>query len=192
MTATTARAGAGRARLPERSPRTGRDPAAERREGFRVLGPRELAERARRRAVGRLAAASVGVLVVAMLAIAGAQALVASRQLRVDALQQGLANAVATNEQLSVRRAQLEAPTRILAIARGALKMSSPGTVSYLAPVDPGPPASARAASVPVPPAVVPLPAAGTGSPAAARRTGAPAAATSGVSGAVPSSGARG
>ena len=164
MTATTARASAARdhaarsrpgGRPAEHAP--GRDHAEQRRRDFRVLGQRELAERARRRRVGRLATASAGVLVAALLTVAGAQALVASRQVRIDALQQRLASAVATDQQLEVRRASLEAPSRILEVAQRRLRMVSPGTVSYLAPVDPGPDVASTAASVPVPPATVPV-----------------------------------
>lgn len=139
---------------PQGPERVARDAASERREGFRVLGPRELAERARRRQVLRLASVSVGVVLSSMLVVAGAQALVASRQVRIDALQQQLGAAVATDEQLSLRKASLEEPGRILAIAERRLHMVPPGTVSYLAPVDPGPPVGSRAASIPVPPAI--------------------------------------
>ncbi|HVC24258.1 MAG TPA: hypothetical protein VND23_00745 [Acidimicrobiales bacterium] len=166
MTATQARSATSdatqargtRLRTDERERRAGRDPAEQRREAFRVLGPRELAERTRRRQVGRLAAVSAAVLAAALLSVAGAQALVAARQVRLDALQQELASAVTTNQSLQVSRATLESPSRIVSTAQRRLRMVSPGTVSYLAPVDPGPSVSAGAASIPIPPASTPFP----------------------------------
>lgn len=116
-------------------PRTAPGAAAE----LRVLGTRELAQRAARRTASRLTALAVAVVVAALLVVAAAQAVIASRQLQLDAMQQEVAAAVTTSESLQVARADLSAPTRILGVAEHRLAMAAPGSVSYLAPVNPGP-----------------------------------------------------
>ncbi len=120
---------------------------------FRVLGQRELALRARRRRTARLLTLSVGLVVAAMLAVAAAQALVAERQVRLDAIEQQLGAAVAQEQGLQATRASLEAPTRVLRIAERA-GMTMPRRITNLEPVDPGPSVRARAGDVPVPPAL--------------------------------------
>ncbi|MCU1492983.1 MAG: hypothetical protein JWO62_747 [Acidimicrobiaceae bacterium] len=122
---------------PSTTPGIGR-PAPDR-TALRVLGERELALRARRRHVSRLIALSAAVVVAALLVVAGAQALVAERQVRLDGLQQELASAVSRNQSLDLSRATLSAPSRVLGVAERQLKMVSPGTVVYLKPIDPGP-----------------------------------------------------
>lgn len=127
-------------------------PVAGARAELHVLGPSELAAQARRRKVSRLTAASAAVVVGALLAVAGAQALVADRQVRLDMLQQELSSAVAQNQNLQLERAALSAPGRVMAVAEHRLKMVSPLSEAYLAPVDPGPSVASRAADVKVPP----------------------------------------
>ncbi len=85
----------------------------------------------------RLAIVSVGLLVSVCLLVAAAQAVVASRQIRIDDLRQQLATAVAANENLEVQRAALIAPARILSIAEHRLGMTSPKQITYLVPVQP-------------------------------------------------------
>ena len=97
-----------------------------------------------RRRVRRLIALSGGIVVTALFAVAGAQALVASEQLRIDKVDQSLSTVVAANENLQLRRAQLAAPARILQIAQTKLHMIIPAEVNYLNPVDPGPAVSSK------------------------------------------------
>ena len=128
---------------------------------LRVLTATDLAERiARRRArVVKLAAAAV--LAAALLALAGARALVDSEQVRLDALQQQVAVAVSQNQALQLAHAELSSPTRILQLAETRLGMVVPGSVTYLSAVNPAPSAGRR------PPAVSTHPAAGSAHPAA-------------------------
>jgi cell division protein FtsB len=70
---------------------------------------------------------------------AAAHTFVASDQQRIDALQGQLGQALATQQELQVARAELESPSRVLAIAEHQLGMVSPGSVTYLSPVSPGP-----------------------------------------------------
>jgi cell division protein FtsL len=124
--------------------------------GLRVLGPKELAARERRRKVTRLTALSVVVLTGALLTVAGAQAVVADRQVRLDALEAQVANAVTRNQALQLQRAELSTPSRIMSVAERQLAMVLPATVSYLTPVDPGPSVASRSSSFVVPPATAP------------------------------------
>jgi cell division protein FtsL len=71
------------------------------------------------------------------LLVASAQAIVASRQIRIDDLRQQLATSVAVNENLEVERAALTSPIRILSIAEHKLDMTTPKSATYLAPVQP-------------------------------------------------------
>jgi cell division protein FtsL len=129
------------ARDAARTPATAapQDPGTAAEVPLHVLGHRDLVLRSRRRKAARLTVFSVAVLVAASLVVAGAQALIAEHQVRLDALQQQLSSAVTTNQSLGLTRATLGSPDRILAVAEHQLKMVSPGTVRYLEPVDPGP-----------------------------------------------------
>jgi cell division protein FtsL len=104
-----------------------------------VVTARKLALRARRRRSRLLYAAAGAILAGALLLVVAGQALVASQQVRLDNLQSELSSAVQSNANLQLDRAELAAPTRILAIAEHTLKMVSPARVTYLTPVDPGP-----------------------------------------------------
>jgi cell division protein FtsL len=115
------------------------DDQARRGRSFRVIGPRELAQRARHRQAAWLVTTAAAIIVAALLVIAGAQALVASRQVHLDALESQLNSAVVSNQRLALSRAELGAPDRVLAVAESRLKMVAPGEVQYLSPVNPGP-----------------------------------------------------
>jgi hypothetical protein len=80
----------------------------------------------------------VAFVVGALALTAVAHAFVASDQQRIDALQGQLATTLAQQQNLQLSRAALESPVRVLNIAEHDLGMISPGSVSYLAPVDPG------------------------------------------------------
>jgi hypothetical protein len=70
---------------------------------------------------------------------AAAHTLVASDQQRIDNLHGRLTQTLAEQQDLQLTRAELESPVRVLGIAEHQLGMVSSGSVSYLAPVNPGP-----------------------------------------------------
>ena len=103
-----------------------------------VVDRRHALERARRRQARVLLLVS-GIVVAAALTIAAAgHALVAATQIRADNLQSQLAAAVAAQQNLQLERAQLETPSRVLALAEHRFKMTAPSGVTYLEPVNPG------------------------------------------------------
>jgi hypothetical protein len=63
---------------------------------------------------------------------------VASEQVRSDALQTEIAQALQSQQDYQLQKAELVAPTRILAIAETHLHMVTPTSVTYLPPVNPG------------------------------------------------------
>lgn len=88
----------------------------------------------------RALALAAGLLIgAASLFVVAGQAMVASQQVRIDTLHDELAGAVASNENLQLTKAQLEAPGRVLIIAERQLHMVVPKAVVYLDPVNPGP-----------------------------------------------------
>jgi cell division protein FtsB len=123
-----------------------------------VVDRRQPAASRERRQATVLKALGAMFVVGALAVTAAAHTFVASDQQRIDALQSQLSSTLATQQDLQLSRAQLESPSRVLAIAEHQLGMVSPGSVSYLAPVDPGPSveqagtsaaSAARAASTP-------------------------------------------
>ncbi len=139
----------GRADAPTRA-----RPPAEQRSQLRVLDQHQLARRQQRRRGARLVALSVTVVVAALLAVAGAQAFVAERQLQIDALQQQLTSAVSESQTLQLARAELSSPSRVLAFAEHRLKMVAPLSIDYVQPVVVGPTVAETARNVPLPPPV--------------------------------------
>lgn len=103
-----------------------------------VLDRRHLVARAHRRqarVLMTLAAICVaGPLVLAALG----HALVASDQVRSDVLQSQVAQALQVQQDYQLQKAELVAPSRILAIATTGLHMVTPKAVTYLTPVNPG------------------------------------------------------
>lgn len=96
--------------------------------------PRGPARRARRRR-GRLLLATAAVLVVVgMFAVVGAHVLLAQRQFRLDTMTQELAQEQARHDDLTLRVAHLEAPSRIVTAAEQRLHMVVPPAVVYLVP----------------------------------------------------------
>jgi hypothetical protein len=85
-----------------------------------------------------LKALGVSFVVGALAVTAAAHTFVASDQQHIDNLQGQLSRALATQQELQVSRAELESPTRVLAIAEHQLGMVSPGSVVSLSPVNPG------------------------------------------------------
>ncbi|MHB1781355.1 MAG: hypothetical protein ACYCTE_01495 [Acidimicrobiales bacterium] len=135
-----------------RDARTGARHPGEQRSQLRVLDQRQLARRQQQRRGARLVALSVTIVVAALLAVAGAQAFVAERQLRIDALQQQLTSAVSESQTLQLARAELSSPSRVLAFAEHRLKMVAPSSIDYVQPVVVGPTVAETARNVPVPP----------------------------------------
>ena len=83
--------------------------------------------------------AAFAVIVSTIFVIGMGQNMLATQQIRLDALQQELASATQVNQNLLLNRAQLEAPARILQLAQRQLGMVTPKSVVYLTPVATGP-----------------------------------------------------
>ncbi len=141
-----ARSAAPRSAAPRTDPARRAAPAHDRAR-LAVLSERELARRAERRRIRVLVALGALALGVALFVVVVGQTVVASQQVRIDTLNQALANAVARNQDLQLTRAQLAAPARILQLAEHDLGMRAPAGVSYLTPVDPGPSVAAVGAT---------------------------------------------
>ncbi|MDA8037789.1 MAG: hypothetical protein M0Z69_01255 [Actinomycetota bacterium] len=103
-----------------------------------LLDHQQLQARAKRRQFRVLVVLSGIFLAAALVVVAGGRALLAGDQVRADSLQAGVASALSTEQNLLLQRAELEAPARVLAIAERRLKMVTPSSVVYLAPVNPG------------------------------------------------------
>jgi cell division protein FtsL len=119
-----------RAGAPQRksAPRTQRAPLT-------VLDRKALAERARRRKARLLLFVSGLTVTGALGVVAAGQALATSQQLRLDRLDAQIAAGVARTQRLEIEKAELAAPSRILAVAEGRLHMVTPSQVTYLSPV---------------------------------------------------------
>ncbi|HXZ83147.1 MAG TPA: hypothetical protein VED84_05290 [Acidimicrobiales bacterium] len=120
------------------------------RTGLAVVGPAGLERRRLRRRARATLAAAVTLVAGALFTVAAGQAFVAAQQVHLDRLAQQLATSVARDQNLQLTRAELESPSRILAIAERQLGMVVPRAVTYLVPVDPGRtgrPAAGRKAS---------------------------------------------
>ena len=103
-----------------------------------VVGTAALKRRRLRRRARLMVVGAVLIVVATLIVVAGGQALVAARQVNLDATQQALAQSVARNQNLQLSRANLESPARILEIAEQRYGMILPKTITYLAPVNPG------------------------------------------------------
>ncbi len=101
---------------------------------LRVVPPKQGRLPARRRRA-RFLVVTIGLLVATgMFAIVGAQVVLTQRQLRLDQLDQTLAQAKTTNGQLALQVATLESPSRIVSEAESRLDMAMPPEVVYLTP----------------------------------------------------------
>lgn len=120
---------------PERAPRRVAAPVAPRH--LRLVDPAE----ARHRRITRVVTATLVALVCAgLFAIVAMRVALAQGQLQVDRLQASVDAQSATQQQLRLQVAQLEAPAQVVAAARTRLGMVTPATVIYLNP----PPTVAR------------------------------------------------
>lgn len=129
---------AARARQGEPRPGGGaRTDRSARRPALSVLDRKALLERLRQRRA-RLLLATSGLLVAGSLgAVAAAQGLVTSQQLRLDRIDQQIVQQIGQTQQLQVTRATLDAPSRVLRIAEHSLHMVAPSSVTYLTPTAP-------------------------------------------------------
>jgi cell division protein FtsL len=112
------------------------EPSGKGRSRLRLVVTRRLGRPSRVHPAHRLAFFAAALVVGVCLVVVAAQAIVASRQIRIDNLRQALATSVAQNENLQVERAALTAPDRILQIAEHKLGMAAPNKVTYLVPLD--------------------------------------------------------
>jgi hypothetical protein len=112
------------------APRPGRG-----RPALRVLSTEDLARRIERRRARRLIGLSSIVVAGALGLVTAANSFVAVDQVRADSLQSDVAAATSINQSLQLRKAGLEAPSRILSIAERRLGMIEPTGVTYLTPI---------------------------------------------------------
>lgn len=110
-------------------------PASRPRPPLRLVDDRRLQLAIRRRRARRLATGAVVLAATLLLALAGSHAVLVSNQVRVDRLEQEVADVQARHQELRLEVARLEAPERIVAAATERLGMVPPDTVTYL----PGP-----------------------------------------------------
>jgi len=105
-----------------------------------------------------------GIVIVALFALAAMHALLIGGQLRLDDLRREQASESEEVRRLRLRVAELEAPDRVLEVARDRLGMVDPGEVGYLLPVgvpggEEGPVRVEPATAPPPPPPPVTAPA---------------------------------
>jgi cell division protein FtsB len=103
-----------------------------------VLDRRHLRERRQRRQARALVSISVLCVGLALLLAAVGHAVVASDQIRSDALQSEVASQLAVAQNSQLQRAELESPVRIETIAENQLYMVTPSAVTYVVPVKTG------------------------------------------------------
>lgn len=120
------------------APRPRRGPEPARRQAIGVVDRRQVLERARRRQARVLLSLSAVIVAVALGIAAAGHAMLAAEQVRADSLRADVASATATQQNLQLRRAELETPSRVLSIAEHRFKMVAPTGVTYLQPVNPG------------------------------------------------------
>lgn len=128
-----------------------------RRRAGRHLRPVERPSKKRSPAVPAIVGA--GIVIVALFALAAMHALLIGGQLRLDDLRREHASESEQVRRLRLEVAQLEAPDRVLEVARDRLGMVDPGEVGYLLPVGvdggDGEPVRVEPAKTPPPPPVV-------------------------------------
>ena len=103
-----------------------------------VLDRRHVVARAHRRQVRALVVFAALCVAGPLVLAAVGHALVATEQVRSDALQSEIGQALQVQQDYQLQRAELVAPARILAIAETRLHMIAPAAVTYLRPVNPG------------------------------------------------------
>ena len=103
-----------------------------------VVGPRQAGKDIDRARLRRLVACSLAVLVVAcLLGLVVSHVVLAQGQFRLDKVHQQAAAEQARYERLRLQVAELEAPSRVVAVAQERLGMVPPPGVTYLSPSGP-------------------------------------------------------
>jgi hypothetical protein len=103
-----------------------------------VIDKRHLAARANRRQAHLLQVLAAASVAGALLLVALGHAFVASEQVRADTIQSEVAQALLAQQDYQLQKAELMAPSRILAIAVTRLHMVVPARITYLSPVSTG------------------------------------------------------
>ena len=113
------------------APQTAPAPRPRRRPGRHL---RPVARPTRRRSPAVPVLVGAGMVISALFALAVMHALLIGGQLRLDGMQREVAAETEEIRRLRLRVAELEAPDRVLDVARRRLGMVQPGEVGYLAP----------------------------------------------------------
>jgi hypothetical protein len=140
------------------APQTAPGPAPRpRRRPGRHLRP--VARPTRRRSPAVPVLVGAGIVISALFALAVMHALLIGGQIRLDGMQREVAAEAEEIRRLRLRVAELEAPDRVLDVARRRLGMVQPGEVGYLAPagVDTGDVTRTRVEPATVPPPPEPV-----------------------------------
>ena len=103
-----------------------------------VLDRRQVIARSHRRQVRVLTTLAAALVAAPLMLAALGHAFVASDQVRSDGLQAQITQALQVQQDYQLQKAELVAPSRILAIAETRLHMITPSAVTYLRPVNPG------------------------------------------------------
>lgn len=109
----------------------------------------------RRRSAALPVVMCAGVVIVFMFAVAAMHAMLIDGQIQLDEMRDEVASETATVERLRLEVAELEAPERILAVAKDRLGMQEPTDIGYVLPEEA---VGADAELLRVPPATVPPP----------------------------------
>jgi hypothetical protein len=118
--------------------KTGVDPSADPRPDLGLIDRSHVVVRARRRQARALIALAAACLALPLLLATLGHAVVASEQVRSDALQTEIAQALETQQQYQLQKSDLGASARIVTIAEARLHMVTPAVVTYLQPVKVG------------------------------------------------------
>lgn len=116
-----------------RASRTGAAPASGR-PALRVVAGGRAARSGHRHRARRIAAGAIGLLALGLLSALACHVALAQGQFRLERLRAQVAEEQATYDRLRLEVAELESPERIVAAARERLGMTSPRSVTYLAP----------------------------------------------------------
>jgi|GEM_PF-5819599 len=96
----------------------------------------------------KLFVGSLAIILASMAAIIAFNAFISSAQVRLDIVEQKLNQAVITNQNLNVEKANLSSPERIVNIATHQLHMSVPSSITDLQQVNPYQSSNVKDASV--------------------------------------------
>lgn len=106
------------------------------RPALRLVDNRNLERAARRRRARRLVVVAAVLAVASLIALAATHAMLVSNQVRLDSLEQQVADAQARHQALRLEVATLEDPARVVSVATERLGMVPPDTITYLEPLE--------------------------------------------------------